>query len=56
MNITFDPDKIGMVLCPLCDGKGITINPERKPCPKCGGFGLIRIETEQAGNTSTNSD
>ncbi len=56
MNITFDPDKIGMVLCPLCDGKGLTINPRRKPCPKCGGFGLIRIEAEQAGDTSTDSD
>jgi DnaJ-class molecular chaperone len=56
LNITFDPDKIGMVLCPLCDGKGITINPKRKCCPECGGFGFIREETEQDGNTSTNSD
>jgi len=27
LNITFDPDKIGMDLCPLSDGKGFTINP-----------------------------
>jgi len=56
LNITFDPDKIGMDLCPLCDGKGFTINPKRKRCPKCEGFGMIREETEKAGDTSTLSD
>jgi len=56
LNITFDAEKIGMLLCPLCDGKGFTINPKRKRCPKCGGFGLITEETEKDGNTSTNSD
>jgi len=56
LNITFDPDKIGMVLCPLCDGNGFIINPKRKRCPKCEGFGIIREETEKAGKTSTMSD
>jgi len=44
LNKTFDPEKIGMVLCPLCDGKGFTINSKRKCCQKCGGFGLIKKE------------
>ena len=56
MNITFDSEKIGMLLCPLCNGKGFAINPKRKRCPKCGGFGLIREETEKDGNTLNNSD
>jgi len=50
LNKTFDPEKYGMLLCPLCDGKGFIINPERKCCPKCGGFGLIKKENGPEGN------
>jgi DnaJ-class molecular chaperone len=49
LNKTFDPEKIGMALCPLCDGKGFTVNPKRNLCPKCGGFGLIKKENEPKG-------
>jgi len=42
LNKTFDPQKIGMVLCPLCDGKGFTINPKRKCCQNAGDLGLLR--------------
>jgi len=41
---TFDPEKYGMLFCPLCDGKRFIINPKRKCCPKCGGFGLTKKE------------
>ncbi len=47
---TFDPEKYGMQLCPLCDGKGFIINPKRKCCPKCGGFGLIKKENGPEGD------
>jgi len=56
LNKTFDPEKIGMVLCPLCDGKGFTINPKRKCCQKCGGFGLIKMEVEKDTNIPTRND
>ena len=45
VNRTFDPKKYGMILCPLCKGKGFVINPERQCCQKCGGFGYIKIES-----------
>ena len=50
MNKTFDPEKYGMILCPMCDGKGFIINPKRKCCPKCGGFGLIKKENGPEGD------
>ena len=50
MNKTFDPEKYGMLLCPLCDGKGFIINPKRKCCTKCGGFGLIKKENGPEGD------
>jgi len=56
LNKTFDPEKIGMVLCPLCNGKGFTINPKRKCCQKCGGFGLIKMEVEKDTNIPTRND
>ena len=56
LNKTFDPEKIGMVLCPLCDGKGFTINPKRKYCQKCRGFGLIKMEVEKDTNIPTRND
>jgi DnaJ-class molecular chaperone len=45
VNKTFDPGKYGMVLCPLCKGKGFVINPEREVCQNCGGFGYIKKES-----------
>jgi DnaJ-class molecular chaperone len=50
LNKTFDPEKYGMLLCPLCDGKGFIINPKRKCCPKCGGFGLTKKENGPKGD------
>jgi len=44
---SFDPQRYGMVLCPLCKGKGFIINPKRKCCQRCGGFGFIKTETEE---------
>jgi len=50
LNKTFDPQKYDMLLCPLCDGEGFIINPKRKCCPKCGGFGLIKKEDGPEGD------
>ena len=50
MNKTFDPEKYGMVVCPLCKSKGFIINPKRKCCTKCGGFGLIKKENGPEGD------
>jgi len=51
MDKNFAPGKYGMVICPLCDGKGVLIKDSegagfsvRKVCIKCGGFGAIRRE------------
>src|SRR4030042_1319978 len=52
----FNPEKYGMVTCSCCNGRGYIQNPKRQCCPKCGGFGLVRKETEKDANTSTNSD
>ncbi len=47
----FVPEKYGMVLCPLCNGKGFLIKQSgqtnmtsRSVCTKCGGFGAIKKE------------
>jgi len=53
MNKDFVPEKYGMVICPLCGGKGFSIKFSeqvdvtlRKVCIKCGGFGAVRKEKE----------
>ena len=50
MNKTFGPEKYGMLLCPMCDGKGFIINPKRECCQKCGGFGFIKKENGPEGD------
>jgi DnaJ-class molecular chaperone len=47
------PERYGMVICPVCNGKGFLIessrrsdNFSRSACAKCGGFGAIRKEEE----------
>ncbi len=51
------PGKYGMVICPLCDGKGFLIKDSewtgvsvRKVCIKCGGFGAVKKEEECFGS------
>jgi len=51
----FQPEKYGMIICSNCDGNGYIQNPERQPCPKCGGFGFVKKETEKDAKTSINS-
>ncbi len=53
MHKNFVPEKYGMVLCPVCGGKGFLVKCSeqvsvtlRKVCIKCGGFGAIRKEEE----------
>jgi DnaJ-class molecular chaperone len=48
----FDPEKYGMAICSCCNGHGYIQNPERKCCPKCGGFGFVRRESGEDMNTS----
>jgi DnaJ-class molecular chaperone len=47
----FDPENVGMVVCPLCNGNGKL--PEDHDgfdaCTRCGGFGLIIKEREISG-------
>ncbi len=50
MNKTFDPEKYGMLVCPLCKGKGFVLNPKRECCQKCGGFGFIKKENGPEGD------
>ena len=44
MKKVFDPEKVGMVVCLLCNGEGKL--PEDhdglKVCPECEGFGIIK--------------
>jgi DnaJ-class molecular chaperone len=47
----FVPEKYGMTICPVCNGKGFLIESSgltdvfsRSVCAKCGGFGAIRKE------------
>jgi DnaJ-class molecular chaperone len=47
------PEKYGMVICPLCSGRGFLIKPSdqinmtiRRVCAQCGGFGAIKKEEE----------
>jgi DnaJ-class molecular chaperone len=53
MDKDFVPEKYGMVICPLCGGRGFLIKQSdqikvtlRKVCTKCGGFGAIKKEEE----------
>jgi DnaJ-class molecular chaperone len=53
MKNNFALGKYGMVICPLCDGKGFLIKDSegtevsvRKVCIKCGGFGAIKKEED----------
>jgi len=53
MRKEFIPERYGMVICPLGNGKGFLIkssglsdNFSRNVCAKCGGFGAIRKEEE----------
>jgi hypothetical protein len=53
MDKNFSPEKYGMVICPLCAGKGFLIKDSegtgvsvRKVCIKCGGFGAVKKEEE----------
>jgi DnaJ-class molecular chaperone len=43
----FVPEKYGMEICPGCNSHGYNDNPERHPCPKCGGFGFTKMKTKQ---------
>ena len=56
MHKDFFPEKYGMLICPVCDGKGFLIkssslsdNFSRSVCDKCGGFGAIRKGEEVPG-------
>jgi len=45
MDKKFNPEKFGMMICPLCDGYGrIRFPDDVKVCQNCGGFGFIREE------------
>ncbi len=48
MEKTFDPEKYEMVFCPICKGKGkLPRNASGfDVCRLCGGFGLIKKESE----------
>ena len=44
MDKSFDPEKYGMTLCPLCQGDGKLPKPPEgfEVCKECGGFGLVK--------------
>jgi DnaJ-class molecular chaperone len=44
MEKILNPEKYGMLICPVCFGKGFINEPKRQACPKCGGFGWIKKE------------
>jgi len=52
-NENFIPEKYGMVVCPSCNSHGYIQNPKRRCCPKCGGFGFIKMEAEQDPSISS---
>jgi DnaJ-class molecular chaperone len=48
----FDPEKYGMTICSVCQGRGFTENDEsRNVCLKCGGFGLTKKEEDHGENS-----
>jgi DnaJ-class molecular chaperone len=52
MDKNFDPEKYGMAICPLCNGKGKLLKtPDGyNVCTRCGGFGLIKVEKDPLEN------
>jgi ribosomal protein S27E len=44
MGRRFNPDKYGMIYCPVCKGSGKLFDEAERQivCKVCGGFGLIR--------------
>jgi len=47
MDKKLNPEKYGMMVCPLCDGYGrIRFPDDVKVWQNCGGFGFIRKEGE----------
>ncbi len=45
----FNPERYGMIYCPVCKGFGNLFNgvEERVVCKICGGFGFIKKEKEK---------
>ena len=55
MDKKFNPEKFGMMICPLCDGYGrIRFPDDVKVCQNCGGFGLTRKEGHFCSKRQTN--
>jgi DnaJ-class molecular chaperone len=57
MDKKFAPEKYGMVICPLCSGKGFLLKGSdqinvrlRRVCTECGGFGAIKKEERTFGS------
>jgi hypothetical protein len=48
MGKRFNPERYGMIYCPVCKGIGKPLNRlwEESVCTMCGGFGLIKKEEE----------
>jgi hypothetical protein len=48
---SFDPERYGMIYCPLCNGSGSLFNgfDGRVVCEICGGFGCIKKEDVSLG-------
>jgi rRNA maturation endonuclease Nob1 len=48
MDNNFDPERYGMHFCFECSGNGKLFNDSEdiEICPKCGGFGFIKKETD----------
>jgi hypothetical protein len=44
MDESFDPERYGMVYCPVCKGSGKLFDgvEEEAVCKACGGFGLVK--------------
>jgi len=52
----FDPEKCGMMVCPVCKGYGRILYPDDvKVCQNCGGFGFIRKEGNEKLMDTTES-
>ena len=50
--LMLNPEKFGYMQCPHCNGYGSSLkDPEGvNICTKCGGWGLIKKENEEASN------
>ena len=47
MDKGFNPEKYGMIACPVCDGDGrLRFLNHVGVCQNCGGFGYIKKEEE----------